>query len=77
MSHFFITLAASDALIVTPSVYSFLVSVVVVIKCRRVYTAVDAAVRVVVVVVTHEIFESRHVFWIRFGEVGKWTDLVF
>jgi len=62
VSDLFVTLAAADASIITPSVDRVLVSVIVRIKRRWMDTAVPATVRVVVVVDNLENCESRHVF---------------
>jgi len=76
MCDFLVTPAAADALLFTPIVDRVLISVIAGIKRSLMDTAVTAAVRVVVVVVNLEDFESRHVFWIGFGEVGKRRSII-
>jgi len=77
MCDFLVTPATADAPIVTPIVDRVLVSVIAGIKRSSMDTAVAAAVRVVMVVINLESFESRHVFWIGFGEVGKRRSVIF
>jgi len=77
MCDFLITPAAADTVIVTEIVDRVLISVIARIKRSSMDTAVGAAVRVVVVVVNLKDFESRHVFWIGFGEVGKRRSVAF
>jgi len=76
MSDFLVTPAAANAPLVTPIVDRVLISVIAGIKRSSMVTAVAAAVRVVMVVVNLEGFESRHVFWIGFGEVVKRRSVV-
>jgi len=71
MRDFLVIPAAADASIITPIVDRVLVSVIAVIKSSSMDTAVAAAVRVVMVVVNLEGFESQHLFKVGFGEVGK------
>jgi len=71
MCNFLDTPAAAHAPIVTPIVDRVLVSLIIGIKRSAMNPALAAAVRVAMVVVNLEDFESRYVFWIRFGEVGK------
>jgi len=71
MCDFLITPAAANAAIVTPCGDRVLVSVRAAIKCCTMDTALAAAVRMVMVGVNLQDFESRHVSWIGFGKVGK------
>jgi len=77
MGDFFVTPAAANAPIVIPIVDRVLVSVIAVIKRSSIDTAVTAAASVVEVLVNLEDCESRHVFWIVFGEVGNRRSVVF
>jgi len=72
-----LTPAAADAPIVTPIVDRVLVPLIAEIKASSIDTAVAVAVRGVMVVVDLEGYESRHVFWIGFGEGGKRRSHVF
>jgi len=76
MCNFLVTRATTNTAIVTPNVDRVLVSVIAGIKRSSVDTAVPAAVWVNMVVVNLKDFESRYVFWIGFGEVGKRRSVV-
>jgi len=73
---FLVTPAAADARIVTSIVDRALLCVIAGLKHSSMDPGFAAAVRVVMVVVNLEGFESRPVFWIGFGEVGKRRTVV-